>query len=115
MYKCKNCGVDMRIGWKRKRTYCSDECRKAYHSTRIVFNCLICGNKLKGQQRQYCSDECKKKGKSKLQHERNKSIYKSVRIKSKVQHKPKMTVDEVVIKAREEGLTYGQYVAKYRL
>lgn len=115
MDKCKHCGKDMQIGWKRKRTYCSDECRKAYYSTRTIFNCVVCGKKLVGQQRQYCSPECQNKAKSKVQYAKNKEIYKAFKPKGRVRHKPAMSLAEVNAKARAEGLNYGQYVAKYGL
>ena len=105
----------MRIGWKRKKTYCSEECRKAYYSTRTIFNCVVCGKKLEGQQRQYCGEECRKKAKAQVQRAKNKEIYKAFKPKSKARHKPKMSIAEINEKARAEGLNYGQYVAKYGL
>lgn len=113
--QCKYCGKEIKIGFKKRTSFCSDECRRKFYSPRKIFNCIVCGKKLVGRQRQFCSAECRLKDKAKSQQAKNKEIYKAVKMKPRVRHKPKMSIEEINAKARAEGLNYGQYVAKYGL
>ena len=51
----------------------------------------------------YCCDDCKKMG------------AKKIRQAERTKRKPSTSVRDVAKKAREQGLTYGQYVAKIGL
>lgn len=69
--------------------------------------CLICGKSFIGLvQQKYCCKECAMMANKRCQQE------------SKVRRQHKKTnasLIDIVRKSKEEGLTYGQYVAKYGL
>lgn len=65
--------------------------------------CYYCGAEVYGR-KFYCSAECKAAG-------RRLQPLKRIR----TQPKPKLSIDEINRLARDEGLTYGQYVAKYKM
>ena len=69
--------------------------------------CPICGAHFEHVRRVYCSDECSRKGyllKIKESHDRKRE-----EAKAKLRRKPS-SITEVVLAAREAGMTYGQYV-----
>ena len=120
MAKCLQCGVVMSLRASAK--FCSKKCCQRYHYIKrrgSVPTCIICGNELSGNQKKYCSAKCQKTGSNfKLSEKRKEDFddYKSYKnIKPKKRTKPKMSLDEVMKRARVEGLPYGQFVAKYNL
>lgn len=116
--QCKVCGKELKVGFGRKRVFCSEECRKAYYSKGEKF-CTICGKKLTGTQRTYCSDECREIGTRayrEMQREKAKKPKAEVKPKRKRGRPKKIpSVADINAKARAEGLTYGQYCAKHML
>lgn len=74
--------------------------------------CAFCGKMYEPQSRHsdYCSDECRKKARSKKNSEQNKSP----RIKEKPKYTTMCSLTNDAIKARNMGLSYGQYKAKYQ-
>jgi predicted nucleic acid-binding Zn ribbon protein len=121
---CKYCGKVIKIKFGKQSAYCSTECRLAYYTNlhRTNTTCAVCGGPLSGRNRKYCSPECKKKETSRLQYLKNREAYKSSKPKAeskavvkKRRDKARKDLLKIVKKATEEGLTYGQYVAKYGL
>ena len=88
---------------RNAQKYCSPQCRKKYASRAYELKdctCRWCGKDFKApKRRKYCSDECR--------------LYANGRGKRK--SKTNKTLIEVAQLAHKEGLTYGQYVAKYGL
>ena len=107
---CRECGKEFKTSCSNA-VYCSKECARIWHNKAKAMRrkenkryCVVCGTELTDyQHRRYCSEECKKNNKVKY--------YQPKKAK-----KEKVTsLDDIALKAREEGLTYGQYVVKYRL
>ena len=106
---CGQCGKVF-VTTNHNQKYCSVECRdKAYKEkpykplgTR-VFECEFCGELFEADaKRRFCTPECRRKaeqGKKKIRKPK----------------KPKLSLIDVAKLCREEGLSYGQYVAKYGL
>lgn len=127
MKECKMCGKPIKIGFSKRKRFCSQECLELWYSKQRNKNteCVVCGNPLTGRQSKYCSDECKRVA---FRRERHKYVYKykkpepetevdEIKAEPKEETKPKNvpSIAEINKLAREAGLTYGQYVAKYRL
>ena len=74
--------------------------------------CPICGSFFTGRpNKMYCSAECRIKASGKKQNEaRKKPKQKVNECKEKIKS---LSIEEVNRRARAEGLTYGQYMAKY--
>ena len=89
---------------RNAKMYCSDECKKkSLQKPERTFVCQCCGKDFKSvRKRKYCDPSCRSyfEGKLPLIEKKNK---------------PKHSLSDILTKAREEGLTYGQYVAKYKL
>ena len=89
--------------------YCSAECRRAMEKKRKekeIANraqiCAFCGVVFYSDRRKkYCCDKCRDKANGKRS--------------AKPRKKAKMSIEEVAKLCRKEGLSYGQYVAKYGL
>ena len=125
MPKCLNCGDEFKYRFRSNEKFCSSECCHKYHNeakkATSIKVCEICGKKLNGFKKKYCSDECRYK--SQLERQRNKyetelkSIYSEEKTLKKKRGRPKKKISlaEINKLAREEGLNYGQYVAKYGL
>ena len=110
MTACPTCGKEFeRIGAKK---FCSVKCRKKYNSQKPkseeykspkLFECGWCGLFFQSRKKEeYCCDECRKKG----ENRKRKRAKKKFGLNS---------IDAIAIAARKEGLSYGQYVAKYGL
>lgn len=93
------------------RVYCSEECRKKGHYEackpkplgRRVFKCEFCGNNFEADaKRKFCTKECRENA-ERARKRKNKP------------KKPKLSLNKIAKLSREEGLSYGQYVAKYGL
>lgn len=104
---CRECGKEFKPTHYIS-VYCSKECSKAWHRRNInrlrresrEARCIVCGELITDvKRRKYCSDECRFGSRASLMCRQAKSN----------------TLAEVAKKATEEGLTYGQYVMKYRL
>ncbi len=78
-----------------------------------VRKCVICGNIFVGRpNKKYCCSECRRKAQT---EKKAKECKKPKEIETK---KPKrklgsLSLEQINKRARAEGLTYGQYVAKY--
>ena len=113
---CKCCGKPFETD-KNSQGLCSQECRiesiktkqKEYHMRKRLSQtqiCDYCGKEFhNGRRRQYCSNECRlaANGRGDIKQYEIKKI------------KPKLSIGEVNKLAREEGLTYGEYCAKYKI
>ena len=103
--KCKTCGKQF-VSFSNGQKYCSEECRRAYYKQPLgkrTFECAFCGNSFEADaRRKYCSAECRIKSEA------------SAKKRSK-RKKPKLSLNQVAKFCREEGLSYGRYVAKYGL
>lgn len=114
---CEVCGKELK---GRKRKFCSNECRM-FSYTEAGKTCSICGKPLPKNKSRYCSKECSKKAYNKYIGEYNKQRLKKPKTETKPEQKkqgiPKKPLPfaEVCKLAREKGLSYGQYVAKYKL
>lgn len=84
--------------------------------------CKICGKEFlaKSYKATMCSSECRKIRNLEIareQNERRKAMNAEKAKQSKVRKPKEKTnrdkITEIAIAARKEGLTYGQYVAKY--
>lgn len=80
-----------------------------------VRTCVMCGNIFVGRpNKKYCSAECRNKGAAeynrKRSEERQKPKVESKKRKSKL---GSLSIEQINRRARAEGLTYGQYMAKY--
>lgn len=124
MPKCINCGKEFKIKFRSNEKYCSTECGQQFYKNKNKEQrfCLVCGKELPPRRRSYCSDECRYKGKIAYQIYRNNELYKKP--KAEAEEKPKRkrgrpkkmpSLSDINALAREEGLTYGQYCAKYGL
>lgn len=68
--------------------------------------CKYCGKEFYGKIRaEYCSDECR--------HQVQLEQKRRYREKKNRNHKRDLSLTNLAALARNEGLTYGQYVAKY--
>lgn len=78
--------------------------------------CVICENILVGRpNKKYCCAECREKARFKKKAEeckkpKVKSEKNAVRRKNRL---GSLSIEQINKRARAEGLTYGQYVAKY--
>ena len=104
--RCPECGKVFEKREKRQ-TYCCVECRiKHYQKNKpkkLYYHCEYCGKVYEqGSENKYCSDECKSK-------------YASGRNKKSGRKKKPLSIVEVETLARAEGLSFGQYVKKYKL
>lgn len=117
--QCRQCGKEIKITFGRRKVFCSDECSKAFYR-KGEQHCVVCGEVLSGRRRSYCSDECRYKGKIAFQREKNKEEYKKPKAEERPKRKrgrpkKKPSLADINARARTEGLTYGQYCAKYGL
>lgn len=97
--ECMQCGKKF-IPKVYNQQFCSLEC-KNFKRDRY---CIYCGKKLTANKSKYCSVKCK--------NEYNKQGGCIVIHKGRKQKKTNALAD-LNAKARAEGLTYGQYMAKY--
>ena len=73
--------------------------------------CPVCGNFfIGGNNKKYCSAECREKARRKMTGEGRKKPKENKECKRKI---GVLSIGEVNRRARAEGLTYGQYMAKY--
>lgn len=89
--------------------YCSEKCRRAANRKKPQLLseqvCEFCGKIFSyPRKKKYCSDICCSKANGKG------TVYKSNAKKN-----PTMTIEQIASASRKEGLSYGQYVAKYGL
>lgn len=101
---CPECGKEFERTYNAQR-FCSAECRQKYSnkkSTLFHLNCAWCGKAFTyDRKKRYCSEECKL-----IANNKKKPIKRKA---------PSMTAGEIGAMARQEGLSYGQFVAKYGL
>lgn len=124
---CPICGKEF-IQTHGSQTMCSEECRKEYrrqyhenlrrmkpHSCKISI-CSECGKLFEnpGGKRLTCSPECKKARARKVQSESRRQKRQKDRYISR-RTKRVSPLSKIAAAARAEHMTYGQYVAKYRV
>lgn len=111
---CRECGKEFKPTHYIS-VYCSKECSKAWHRANInrlrresrEARCIVCGELITDvKRRKYCSEECKKNNRVKFYQPKDNA-------RNTAKHTASLS--EISAKANEEGLTYGQYVAKYGL
>lgn len=76
--------------------------------------CPVCGREFVTERRRYCSEGCSREARIKNQKIRNRELSRKPRpISTKPRGKPEQvsSLQELARKAREAGMTYGQYVA----
>lgn len=84
-----------------------------------IKKCKWCGNEFEGRnQQRYCSKSCKDKMNefSGIKYQHKELVEKSQYVQKAKRGRPKYkgpSILEIDAAARKEGLTYGQYVAKY--
>lgn len=108
--KCLYCGKSFKP--KSDHEYfCSVSCRQSFNlfgKKETTFVCIYCGKTFESKRRKkYCSHECYLLCNGKM---RNTSKPKKTKGKKKI-----MTIAEINEAARSEGLTYGEYVARYKV
>ena len=89
---------------RNAKMYCSDECLKiSKRKSERTFVCENCEKEFKSiRKRKFCTPTCRD--------------YSAGRVPVKKGKKKKTaSLSDILTKAKEEGLTYGQYVAKYKL
>lgn len=74
---------------------------------REIRACVVCGNKFQPVARTqiYCGKVCAKKGDREIKRKRE--------LAKKEEKKKSNALIDIAVAARREGLSYGQYVAKY--
>ncbi len=126
MPKCLNCHNEFKYRFRSSEKFCSTVCCHEYHrkKRKLTDNkvCAICGKELTGTQVKYCSAECRYKAQVQRQRSLYKKEYKSTLTEAEEKQKKKrgrprkrLSIADINQLAREEGLNYGQYVAKYGL
>lgn len=89
--------------------------KKLEESQKLIKRCIICGKEFTARRdsQKCCSSECRKENASRYQKAK---YYKTSRTaKSPEPKRPKNNITEIAVAARAEGLTYGQYVARYEM
>lgn len=87
--------------------------------------CLVCDSLFypgegRGQRRKYCSPECQRIGKNRsaalgrVQAAKERKAEKQ-RIKRLQAEKEKNSIIEICLKAKEAGMSYGEYVSKFNI
>lgn len=99
---CPICKNNFETDRNAKR-YCSDEChKKSLQKPERTFVCECCGKDFKSvRKRRFCEPACRDYSAGRAPVEKGKK-------------KKTASLSEVLAKAKAEGLTYGQYVAKYK-
>ena len=78
--------------------------------------CYICGKPFRAHHCEiYCSEKCRKEGTNRYITERRNLLYGNDLKDEKPKEKPKLSIGEISVLARKEGLTYGQYIVKHNL
>lgn len=133
MRKCVICGKEF-MPKIRTNVCCSEECKKErekqkskeWYRVNVKEKkpekgiCVVCGKKFaqKKVTQKCCSDECRHT----LTIQRQNAYFKEKYAREKAERKEKQKqipktnhekIADIAIAARKEGLTYGQYVAKY--
>lgn len=104
--KCPVCGKAF-TAEKNGIKFCSPECKKKASGTPQKKTCEYCMAELPPFRKKYCSDECYLMANGIRKDRTGKFRYKKT--------KRKLPIADINEKARAEGLTYGQYVAKYNI
>lgn len=111
---CPECGKEF-TAKSNRQIYCSAKCcNKFNHKLNQIhvtsYTCAHCGKAFKSNQRKkYCSYECCVKANTKTKKRR--TIYSNKAQKSRKTFMP-LSLPQINKLAREQGLTYGQYMAK---
>lgn len=113
--KCPVCGKEFTTD-KNAQKFCSDVCRyRGYavtHSPKT--RCLICGKTftISKVRLEYCSVACKDKAR-RLALQKQYAARPALRRKTR--NKTNLSLTEIAKLARDAGMTYGEYVARYEL
>ena len=127
--QCKYCGKEMKIGFSKRKMFCSQKCTNDYHNQirskgviKKETHCRICGKELVGAKRVYCSEECSHKGALEYHRKRNLEEYKKYRPEElpkpkKKRGRPKkgLSLEQAAKLAKAEGISWGEYYQKHRL
>lgn len=122
---CEMCGKEFEAT-RKNAMYCSKRCgEKKWRmlntdidkKTKETAKCIVCGNEFKKLRKDHvcCSKKCsqkKYKESTKIRGVRYRERQKEKKNAPKPESNHKRIAD-IAIAARNEGLTYGQYVAKY--
>lgn len=79
-----------------------------------IRTCPICGREFVTERRRYCSESCSREARGKQQKTYNREMSRKpeqVSTKPRVKSKKENSLQELARKAREAGMSYGQYVA----
>lgn len=77
-----------------------------------VRKCVICGNIFVGRpNKKYCSAQCREKSRTKSREEERKKP--KAKIRQRKNKLGSLSLEEINKRARAEGFTSGQYMAKY--
>ena len=123
--KCVVCGKEF-VPTKSNQLCCSKNCSlKRWRSNnpeycappREIKNCIICGKEFMPIRSGHvcCSKKCTNKRNKETQRQNDamyREMYKAQKAMPQSLHKERA---DITIAARKEGLSYGQYVAKYGL
>lgn len=113
--KCITCGKEYMPN-NTCQKHCSDECSKNHYLEGLrernknrEFTCEWCGAKFTSDsKKKYCCHKCAKAA----NNYRGKSKNKPKKTERK---KPMLTIEQVALLSRQEGISYGEYVKKYGL
>ena len=103
--KCSECGKEF-ILKRGNQQYCCPKCKRRHGSKYVplgvrTFVCTFCGTKFESPHRKkFCCEKCR------TNHYRNGKGHKTSLPKGT------LSLDEVAKIAKEQGLTYGQYMQR---
>ena len=125
---CEICGTEFETN-RTNKICCSDRCsqkrwriqkkNQGKNGVGEIRKCIICGNEFKSKSKNHicCSKKCQVKRNCIVTEQQRKNRYYEEKQKNLIKEAmPKSNHDaiaNIAIAARKEGLTYGQYVAKY--
>ena len=105
--KCPVCGKAF-TAEKNGIKYCSPMCKKkASGRPPLKKKCEYCMSDLPPRRKKYCSDDCYLMANGRKGDKAGKFVFKK--------SKRKLPMADINERARAEGLSYGQYVAKYNI
>lgn len=77
-----------------------------------IRTCPVCGREFTDRTRKYCSPKCSKEGYRRRQAKYSiEKYHKDKRVKEDGKPKEERPIEALARKAREAGMSYGQYVA----
>ena len=107
--KCQNCGVVF-FADSNAQKHCSEKCRREYALKNkpvelLELKCAYCGKAFTAlRKRKYCFKECQNKANGHCAEKDRKAGTRKM---------PALSLGQINKLARECGMSYGQYVAKF--